>query len=487
MKCKNCGFEFDEGIFCPECGTKFDNNANIQHEEEQKNIEDNPNEKEYSSIMDVPFDKIFGDIFGDLFEKNADSTTSKQKTEENVNISDEKAELGKSKKNQTDPKEAQEVIKGKNGTKSQSVMGILSFIIGILSFCCIGFMLVPEIVGLILGIKGKKDPEHKTGLAKAGFVVNIVSLGLWVLIFALLLTPDSSKTNAVEEQAVESTIEQDANYRIEDEQETKEDNEVYTDDKERESEIDKKNVDLTDSENVTEEVSDTTDTTYEYSNEDICNMCSDYYLSLYGSEPPYAIVDHEDGDNVTVQLCEEVDEDGYGYNSWAFYTIDRITLSGYDVITGESIELTSFTKGYGKVNEGSEYNNNDETLPAQLEEKTQEIQEDIYKASKNDNQSESGMAYITIDIEYIKTKGIKYNDPAELYIDDEKICRLVPGESFQCDMIVDCGKHDIYMKRDALIRKSKTNKIKINVQAEGEYYKLQAEEGSIKGLTLSLQ
>ena len=186
MKCKNCGFEFDEGIFCPECGTKFDNNANIQHEEEQKNIEDNPNEKEDSTIMDVPFDKIFGDIFGDLFEKNADSTTSKQKTEDNVTISDEKAELGKSEKNQTDPKEAQEVIKGKNGTKSQSAMGILSFIIGILSFCCIGFMLVPEIVGLILGIKVKKDPEHKTGLAKAGFVVNIVSLGLWVLILVLL-------------------------------------------------------------------------------------------------------------------------------------------------------------------------------------------------------------------------------------------------------------------------------------------------------------
>lgn len=339
MKCKNCGFEFDEGIFCPECGTKFDNNANIQHEEEQKNIEDNPNEKEDSTIMDVPFDKIFGDIFGDLFEKNADSTTNKQKTEDNVNISDEKAELGKSEKNQTDPKEAQEVIKGKNGTKSQSAMGILSFIIGILSFCCIGFMLVPEIVGLILGIKGKKDPEHKTGLAKAGFVVNIVSLGLWVLILVLLLTPDSSKTNAVEEQAVESTIEQDANDRIEDEQETKEDNEVYTDDKERESEIDKKNVDLTDSENVTEEVSDTTDTTYEYSNEDICNMCSDYYLSLYGSEPPYAIVDHEDGNTVTIQLCEEIDEDGYGYNSWAFYTINRDTLEGYDDILGERVDL----------------------------------------------------------------------------------------------------------------------------------------------------
>ena len=68
-------------------------------------------------------------------------------------------------------------------------------------------------------------------------------------------------------------------------------------------------------------------------------MCSDYYLSLYGSEPPYAIVDHEDGNTVTIQLCEEIDEDGYGYNSWAFYTINRDTLEGYDDILGERVDL----------------------------------------------------------------------------------------------------------------------------------------------------
>lgn len=31
MKCLNCGFEFEEGIFCPECGTKQE--ANAMHKE----------------------------------------------------------------------------------------------------------------------------------------------------------------------------------------------------------------------------------------------------------------------------------------------------------------------------------------------------------------------------------------------------------------------------------------------------------------------
>ena len=28
MKCKNCGTEFEEGIFCPECGNPYNNEAN---------------------------------------------------------------------------------------------------------------------------------------------------------------------------------------------------------------------------------------------------------------------------------------------------------------------------------------------------------------------------------------------------------------------------------------------------------------------------
>lgn len=45
MKCKNCGFEFEEGIFCPECGTKSDNfeemdDIILENEEDDEEIVD---------------------------------------------------------------------------------------------------------------------------------------------------------------------------------------------------------------------------------------------------------------------------------------------------------------------------------------------------------------------------------------------------------------------------------------------------------------
>ena len=90
---------------------------------------------------------------------------------------------------------------------------------------------------------------------------------------------------------------------------------------------------------------DTEESISEYSNDDICNMCSKYYFSVYGEEPPYAVVENEAGDKITVHLCEAIDEDtGYGFMSWAFYTIDRNTLSGYNDVSGEEIDLTPFAQ-----------------------------------------------------------------------------------------------------------------------------------------------
>ena len=45
MKCKNCGFEFAEGVFCPECGTRNDFNGEVddvilENEEDEEDKED---------------------------------------------------------------------------------------------------------------------------------------------------------------------------------------------------------------------------------------------------------------------------------------------------------------------------------------------------------------------------------------------------------------------------------------------------------------
>lgn len=46
MKCEKCGTEFKEGIFCPNCGTKYNNNIDYMKNNENNNSS-NPKEKLY--------------------------------------------------------------------------------------------------------------------------------------------------------------------------------------------------------------------------------------------------------------------------------------------------------------------------------------------------------------------------------------------------------------------------------------------------------
>ena len=159
MKCNNCGFEFDEGIFCPECGTKFENEQVAEQKEEIPKEDKADQEK---------VDHIFEDVF------------IEQSVQENTFPSEHEPQ-------KIDQVDATSSVNTSIEPKNQSVMGIVSFVIGILSLLCIGGFIVPEIVGIVLGSKAKKEVESKTGLAKAGFILNIVSLAFWVLVYAALL------------------------------------------------------------------------------------------------------------------------------------------------------------------------------------------------------------------------------------------------------------------------------------------------------------
>lgn len=142
MKCSNCGFVFEEGIFCPECGTKY--------------------EVEEKDSLEIP---------------SANEVELNESVENNVTTEPIVSEVTTDIINQP-------VVQ----PKGQCTLGIVSFVLGIASVLTIGPLLIPEIVGIILGAKGKKDTEYKTGLAKAGFVINSILLVLWILIYILLLT-----------------------------------------------------------------------------------------------------------------------------------------------------------------------------------------------------------------------------------------------------------------------------------------------------------
>ena len=70
----------------------------------------------------------------------------------------------------------------KNNMK-QSGMGIVSFILGIISVMTFGVFFLPEILGIIFGILGRQDKTKKTGMATTGFVLSLLAVVMWLFLF----------------------------------------------------------------------------------------------------------------------------------------------------------------------------------------------------------------------------------------------------------------------------------------------------------------
>lgn len=79
----------------------------------------------------------------------------------------------------TRPIQAQSGVK--DTKKKQSGMGIASFILGLLGVLTFGVLYVPEILGIIFGILGRRDTTKKTGLATAGLVLSFLAAAMWFI------------------------------------------------------------------------------------------------------------------------------------------------------------------------------------------------------------------------------------------------------------------------------------------------------------------
>lgn len=215
MKCSKCGFEYDEGLFCPECGTQnIDTNGNIPEQEnelvknrlEQERIAKERVEKE-AELAKIRLQQ-------ELLEKekreeeNAKKVQAEQQRIESANheeqmaknrleqerIAKEKvekeAELAKIKLQQEllEKEKREKEIASRNAKKDEKQrikeekksnpkhLAVYSIVIGIitwlLTFTGVGAILaiLTTIIGIVLGIMALKSTQK--GKAIGGIIIN---------------------------------------------------------------------------------------------------------------------------------------------------------------------------------------------------------------------------------------------------------------------------------------------------------------------------
>lgn len=145
MKCKNCGTEFSEGLFCPECGTKWieeneniDNDAELKAHDILKQYESVDNEKK--QIEEIGWNQD-----SDCCER-ARKRLEQLRNIENQNF---KSEYAKTKilKMKSDLRDDYYEIEHNNySMKTAIICGVIADLIGLFLICSFG------IIGIVGGI-----------------------------------------------------------------------------------------------------------------------------------------------------------------------------------------------------------------------------------------------------------------------------------------------------------------------------------------------
>lgn len=133
-KCIKCGAELDDiAVFCDECGTK----QIIQHAAAG-------NEKAFSKVKP---------------QKSANST-------------------------QTFSSEETLIYSNSIGKKN-SALGIASLVFGIISILSFGVLIIPELIGLIIGFIDLKGSNYKHSFTIAGIILSILSIVLFIIMMVI--------------------------------------------------------------------------------------------------------------------------------------------------------------------------------------------------------------------------------------------------------------------------------------------------------------
>lgn len=81
------------------------------------------------------------------------------------------------------PEEA--LIYSNSVEKKNSALGIASLILGIISIISCGALIIPELIGLIIGLIDLKNSNYKHPLAIAGITLSILSIVVLIIMMVL--------------------------------------------------------------------------------------------------------------------------------------------------------------------------------------------------------------------------------------------------------------------------------------------------------------
>lgn len=174
MICNNCGAEIPEGIFCPECGTRV-----VDEPPEEKPVQPpaQNTEKEIElAKIELEKERLKNERMVQELEK--ERVLAEQKNQERAFKEQEAKEKAAKQKQEAEIKAAKrEQFKADNQGK---VMGTLSLICGFIAIFTLGAAFLPEILGIIFALKGKKNGVM-WGTAKAGLILSVLSIPAFII------------------------------------------------------------------------------------------------------------------------------------------------------------------------------------------------------------------------------------------------------------------------------------------------------------------